>query len=377
MFNKKILLFGLVFSSIFWSCNNDLELFTDPIDLPFIYGIIKSNDTNHYVKVTRTYQKWSEEVELSDLYYEDDSIHVFIDEFSGNNLVASHPALPVTAHDKAEGIFPHPTHKYYKVGGTLLSNKNNHTYSIRVELANGKVAKNQEPFKLQKNIGVNRPNLQVQTGILEIDFEDPSGNTAPYRFHWGQSGGGREELIFTVALLETNIETNVTDTVVVPITVYNGIPTDKNGNAIELFGLPELYTGLSKYLEKNSKLRRQMLKTQIEYVGPVQKAVGFGLGLDIWSESKVLTTYETIMYSQTQDGISKDIPNFSNLNNAVGLFSTRSHRQVTLESDLLFFGPRTLDSLACSPSFYEYNFARSYINSLGEVEFDYSSQRCK
>lgn len=373
----KLLIAGIGLLSLFYSCNNDLEIYTDPVDLPFIYGSIISNDSTHYIKVTRTFQKWSNEVDESDMYYEDDSIQVYIDEYSDGNLINSFEALPVVAHDKEEGLFPHPTHKYYRVEHTLLSNKLDYRYSVRVELANGEIAQNLKPFPLQRTIGVNRPNLQVAIGRQEIAFDDATGNTVPYRFHWGQKGGGREELIFTVVFLEINTETNTTDTVNMPIVVYNDVPSgDNSGNVIELFGLYELCRGLAEHLEKNDKIKRRMLTTRLEYVGNVKEVVGFGLGLDIWSESKDLTSYETIMYSQSQDGISQDIPNFSNLSHAVGLFSTRSHRQVKPESEMLFFGQRTLDSLTCSPAFFEYNFSRCYINSMGELDFDDSSSRC-
>lgn len=371
---KKLMLLGIVLTSLFWSCNNDLELFTDPVNLPFVYGIIVPSDTNHYIKVTKTFQKWPEDVDIQDMYYKDDSIAVYIDEFDSENLINSYHALPIEAKDKAEGIFPFPTHKYYKLEGIRFSNKNN--YALRIELSSGEVIENEKAFSLQRNIGVNSPNLQIDLGIQEVNFEDISGNVAPYRFHWGQSGGGKEELIFTVVFLEINTETNTTDTVVMPITVYNDLPNDEYGNVIELLGFQDMCMGLSKYLKKSKHIKRRMLNTQIEYVGNIKQAVGFGIGLDIWSESRVLTTYETIMYSQTQDGISKDIPNFSNLKNAVGIFSTRAHRQVTPETNLLFFGSKTLDSLACSPFFYEYNFSRVSINSQGELEFDESSTRC-
>lgn len=373
----KLLTLGIMLVSALWSCNNDLELFTEPVDLPFVYGIIESNDTTHYIKVTRTFQKFIDDVNVNDLYYENDSINVYIDEYSGGDLIYAHQAFPVEGNDKEEGIFPHPIHKYYKISGTLLSNKLDHRYSIRVELTNGEHVENKEPFALQRNIGVNKPKLELPDAIVEIGFKDLSGNPAPYKFHWGQSGGGREELILTVVFLETNIETNTTDTVTMPVVVYNDIPTDKHGNAIELLGLRDLFDGMAKHLEKSKTFKRRMLNTQIEYIGAVKEVVGFGVGMDIWSESRDLTTYETIMYSQTQDGISQDIPNFSNLSNAVGMFSTRSHKAMPATSNYLYFNTETLDSFACSPFFYEYNFARSYINSQGELEFDHSSDRCK
>ena len=157
------------------------------------------------------------------MYYEDDSIAVYIDEFDGGNLINTYEALPVEAADKAEGLFPFPTHKYYTLEGTKLSNKAEREYALRIELASGEIVENQNAFRLQRNIGVNNPNLQIDIGIQEVRFKDASGNPAPYRFHWGQSGGGREELIFTIMFLETNTETNTTDTVTMPIVVYNDI----------------------------------------------------------------------------------------------------------------------------------------------------------
>ena len=377
MYRIKCLALGMSLVSVLWSCNNDLEIFTEPVDLPFIYGIITSNDTAHYVKVTRTYQKWYDEIDLSDMYYEDDSVQVYIDEYDGENLIKSHHALPVIATDKEEGIFPYPTHKYYKLENTLLSNQTGHRFSIRVELANGVAAKNQTPFSLQRNIDVDWPNLELQHSIVEIGFKDPSGNSTPCKFHWRQSGGGREELILTVMFQETNIETNITDTVAIPISVYNDIPTDKNGNATGLLGLEKMLNRMAWHLEKSDKYRRRMLNTKIEHVGPFKEIVGFGVGIDVWSESRDLTTYETIIYSATQEGISKDIPNYSNLENALGMFSSRSHKGMSPLKEYLYFNDETLDSLACSQLFYEYNFARSFINNMGELEFDESKSRCK
>lgn len=84
---------------------------------------------------------------------------------------------------------------------------------------------------------------------------------------------------------------------------------------------------------------------------------------------------EVIMYSQSQNGCHKTIPNFSNLSYAVGLFSTRAHQHFPLENNRLYFGQRTLDSLACFPFFFEYNFAKCYIDQMGELQFDYSYLR--
>ena len=40
MLRRKLMILGIVLTSIFWSCNNDLELFSDPVNVPFVYGIL-------------------------------------------------------------------------------------------------------------------------------------------------------------------------------------------------------------------------------------------------------------------------------------------------------------------------------------------------
>ena len=368
----KRLIFGVLLAQFLFSCNNDLEIYSEKTDLPYVYGRITSNQSDHFIKVTKTFQKDAKDVTFDDLYYHDDSIKVYVDVFSGTNLVASHQALPELSDDKLEGPFLFPENKFYKISNTLLSTSTNNTYSIRIELSNGEVIKNLKNFSLQNVISLKKPLLFSPTAVVEIDFEGNSGELAPYLFEWSQNGGAREEAILTVALQETNTVTNTIDTIQVPVTIYNEIPT--TNNVTTQFHLSDLLKNLSEKLEKNPNIKRRMLKTEIVPVGADKKVRGFGVGVEVWSESKDLTTYETIVFSQS--GIAQDVPNFTNLENAVGLFSTNVTKGISIESEKLFFGQKTLDSLACSPTFFEYNFARSYIDNFGLLQIDDSPQRC-
>lgn len=368
----KRLIFGVLFAQFLFSCNNDLDIYSEKTDLPYVYGSITSNQTEHVVKVTKTFQKLGQDVLPEDLYYHDDSIQVYIDEYNGSNLINSHLATPVSSNDKVEGLFPSPTNKYYKVSNTLFSTSANLAYSIRVEMPDGGVVKNLKNFKLQNVIALKRPLLSSPTAIVEIDFVGNSGELAPYVFDWTQEGGAREQGILNVAIQETNTATNTIDTVYVPISVYNDIPNNKNVNA--QFHLSDLIQSLADKLESNPNIRRRMLRTEIGTLGAAKVIRGYGVGFEVWSESKDLTSYETVLFSST--GISEDKPNFTNLSDAVGMFSTRSTKAIDIESEKLFFGERTLDSLACSPKFFEYNFAKSYIDQFGFLQLDDSPQRC-
>lgn len=367
----KLIALTVAILSLF-SCNNDLDIYAEEQVLPYVYGYIVSNETDHYIKVTKTFQKSAKDVITEDLYYHNDSIQVFVDVYKGGDVIESHEALVVEADDKAEGIFPFPTHKYYKVSDVQFINDESLQYATRVEFSNGKTCGNLKPFQLLTSFNVFNPQLNFTGAIAEIKFEDGIGRTGPYVFNWWHKGGAREEVVFKISLLEINEKKNTTDTVTVPIRVYNDIPNDDEVKAL-LF-LPEVYRRLSENLEKNPDIKRRMLRTEIYNKGAGKEVRAFGLGLDLWSESKDLSSYETIMFTQT--GIYQDKPNFTNLENALGLYSTKVTKQITAESEKLFFGERTLDSLACSPSFFEYNFARSYIDNLGLLQIDDSPQRC-
>ncbi len=61
------------------------------------------------------------------------------------------------------------------------------------------------------------------------------------------------------------------------------------------------------------------------------------------------------------------------------MFSTNIKRLETPESNKLYFGGLTLDSLACSKDSYDYNFSRVYLinNGTGSlVGFDDTPSRC-
>ena len=381
---KLILIMPLLLA--LWSCNNDLVIFTEERNIPFVYGIINRGETEHYIKVTKLSQKFVEDVEIEDMYYEDDSIKVYIEEFSDGNLFMSYPLESVIAKDKDEGIFPHPTHKYYKLSNTVLLASKDRTYSVRIELSDGTVVENADPFRILNPFELFKPDLKTPSGTAELKFKNAFGEYDPCRFHWGHDGGGREDLNLMLAIEERNVKLNTVDTIIVPILVYDDIPNTVNEEIFISLGLDELYSWLQHKLVKDKNIRRRLIHTTTEQVveeipgGPIliERVIkGYGIGLNIWSESKDLTTYETIIYSATQEGISKDIPDYTNLVNALGIFSTRVELEVPIEEKNLYFGQETLDFLSCSPHLWDYNFGRAYLDNVGELQFDYSPTRCQ
>lgn len=368
----KRLVFGALLAQFLFSCSNDLEIYTEKTELPYVYGVITANQSEHTIKVTKTFQKLAEEVTFDDLYYHDDSIKVYIDVFNGNNLINSHLAEPILANDKADGVFP-KEHKYYKVSNTPLLNNSNNTYGVRVELPDGGVITNKSSFSLPTAITLIKPKLNFPGATDEIKFDNVTGELAPYAFSWSHKDGARESATLTVRIQEINMTTNVIDTVDVELLVYDDIPKDDKVNAP--LHLSELLEGLAEKLDKDPNITRRMLNTDIFTNNIGQKLVhGYGIGFEVWSESKDLTTYETIMFSQT--GISQDKPNFTNLSEGIGIYSGNIMREEDVESEKLYFAQRTLDSLACSTKLFEYNFAKSYIDQLGVLQIDDTPQRC-
>lgn len=366
---------GALASISLWSCNNDLEIYSDPVDLPYVYGVVTSNKKEHYVKVTKTFQKLAKDVTFDDLYYKDDSINVYIDEYIGSALNNTFEGLPVIASDKDSGEFIFPDHKYYKFTNSLLQGASAATnvirnYTIRVELNSATtVIKNFDNFRMNNPIKIESPTQgSLNQKNAEIKFVNLANVLVPEVITWEQIGGGNETATLKLHIKETNITSGEIDTVVVPIQFYNDLPTaDKVSASLEL---SHFYKQIPNQLKNDPEITREILNV----VHDNSKIKGYGVELDIWSASKDFTTYETILFDQS--GISQDKPNFTNLENALGIFTSRSNRKVSAASNSIFLGQDVLDSLSCSGFFFDYNFARYQISNTGEIEKDLKSTRC-
>lgn len=373
---RKIIL-GLLSVLTLVSCNDDLEIYSTPQNLPYVYGLLTTNENVQYIHVTKTFQKNANEVSIDDLYYHDDSVSIFLDKFVDDNLVESWDALPVITSDKDSGIFPFPYNKYYKIelATPLSAFEVNSTYSIRIEPTNTvNHVTNIKPFSLSKNIEMLKPKISHLTPANEIKFISGVSTYSPFVVRWNHVGGGKENGVLTFKIQEINQTTSEVDTIEVAYSFFDGYP-DAGGNEVEAkIELSDIYFRIGSQLKKDPNITRRMLRTENATVGADRELRGYGVGIEVWSSSRDFSTYQSVIFSN--DGISQDKPNFTNLVNGLGVYTTRSKFIQTPESEKLFFGQSVLDSLACSTRFFDYNFAKMEVNQFEQLIIDDSPGRC-
>lgn len=367
----KRFILGVLVSMALLSCSNDLEIYTDPVELPFVYGVAVSNQDVHYVKVTKTFQKLAKDVTYDDLYYHDDSIKVYIEELRNGTLTEEFIGVPVETFDKDSGEFPFPQNKYYKFTGATLktsTSANKYTYSIRVELNSGTIIRNNSHFQLNNNVILESPKLNANRRENPISFVNNVGDNKPFRLDWKQVGGGRESVDYIFHIEKTNKSTGNIDTLTLPVNAYSGVPV--NDVEVSLLEITDLYSAFSGHLEKGSNISHRLLNVEQD----VTEVKCYGVEVDIWSSSKDLSTYNSVLFSQ--DGISQDKPNFTNLDNSLGIFTSKSNLNYGLDKKNFYLTIDVLDSLACSSRLFDYNFAKYYFNSSGQLESSVETDRC-
>ncbi|MGB1296203.1 MAG: hypothetical protein ACPG6V_12060 [Flavobacteriales bacterium] len=357
-----------------WSCKNDLEIYTEPQNLPYVYGLLEAGENVQYIHVAKSFQKIASEITTDDLYYEDDSVKVFLDKYVSGNLTNTWEALPVVTSDKQEGLFPFPYNKYYKIETTTpFVNNTTETYSIRVEPTNtANHVENKDKFALNSVINILSPKINGKT---EIEFlSGPSYQ--PLNVKWNQKGGALEEAQFRVIMQEINQATSEVDTVEVVYKFYNDIPSASDDDEVnETVHLSHFYEGFGRQLKKDPNITRRMLDTKYELVGAQKRVRAYGVGLEVFSASKDFTSYKNTVFGVT--GISQDKINWTNLENSLGIYTTRSKNILDARKEILFFGQSVLDSLSCADQFFDYNFEKVSVDGFGELQFDGSPQRCQ
>ncbi|MGB0428195.1 MAG: hypothetical protein ACPGEC_04640 [Flavobacteriales bacterium] len=366
---KIIALFTL--ASLLWSCDNDLEIYSENSDLTYVYGLLNPVESDHYVRVLKTVQKEPADLSFDDLYYTDDEITVYLDEFSGNNLVSSIEATPIIAEDKKDGPFPGPKQKYYKIhhDGLYKNPENPNTFSIRVEKHFGdeEIITNKEPFKLEPNL--NHP----ANADDALHFWVGSLNTSkPFSLAWRRASkqSGRETADLNFYFSEENLTTNTIDTVSFSVNLYNDIPIKSATTVSTTVSFTELVAKIKNALGKSeSNIKRQFINMEKNADNQI---ISKSVDIDIWAASNELTIYESFLFSN--DGITQDKPNYTNLDNAIGLFSSRFHLKTKINKPY-YLSHKTLDSLACMSELRAYNFSKV---SLGNdtILHDSSPSRC-
>lgn len=306
---------------LFASCANEVEIYDDEYtEVTVVYGLLSQAETDHYLKITKAYQTEgnillaAKENDISQ--YDADDLEVWVDVYNQNNVfINTHYFDTVLITNKDTGTFYAPEQIVYNLEDIELNQ--NHTYKLFVKIKeSGKLIDSET--QLVKDFSIKTPNLGIQTyGFTGI---------YPTTIDWVSADNG---LLYDVSFRFYYTELNsANESSSHYVDWYLGRKRAINDEGGDIVGLEYIPDGFFDFIQNTIPDIEQ---------GSIRYADSLDLIFNVADE--VLTTYMDI--NEPSNSIVQDKPQFTNITNGVGIFSSR-YRKVRRFDAL---ANRTLDSL--------------------------------
>ena len=309
---KKSLGVFVCFLLVFAGCKNSLNVLAPYKDIPVIYGLLDQNDSIHYIRVNKAFEGQGNAYTMAQQYdsvnYPVGTITVQLQEYSGGNLVNTDILDTTTAIPMDSGLFAYPHQVLYQTTAKLNPN-DQYTLLVKNEKT-GTVVKGST--SLLPDVTFSAPTGFMSTQVLPISFNIYYPTT---KVQWGSNSSA---LLYqlTLRFYYTEIDTAGKDTTLKYVDwvfASQEPPALETGDQME-----DDFTG-SGFL--------QFLK------GSIPSAAGTNIkripgDVEVLFTSGTSDFYTYIELSQPSLTVNQEKPFYSNLTNAVGIFSARHVQSV-------------------------------------------------
>jgi hypothetical protein len=304
----RILLPIFIFT-IIAGCETDIDVTADWKDITVVYGLISQNDSVHYVKVNKAFLGEGNaftyaQIEDSSSY--GDNITVTIIERANNGNTRTFICDTTTIFNKEPGVFYYPTQVVYKTVFKVPSDINAQNYSYTLEISNkstGKVVKANTPLVKDFTIETPRPGQPVINFTME----------STQKIKWNSAKDGRR---YNVALRFWFDEVKMNNDTILRYIDWNFSSVKSsttNGNEpLEISYAPwGFFTNCINLIPYKNTDAENGVKSRL-----VNKAEFiFAVAGD------ELNTYMEV--NEPSTGIVQEKPEYTNIENGIGLFSCR------------------------------------------------------
>ncbi len=306
---------------IIGGCSTDVELNADWRNITVVYGLLDKNDTYHYVKINKAYLGDGNALTYAAIRdsseYAPGQMTAYIDEKINGNVVRTFPLRDTVLNNKsANGIFYSPTHTvYYFVANDLDEAA---TYELKIQV-NGAEDLITAETPLVQDFVISRPfaNIPGAPAQTQITFANAnsssSGQYPSEAVKWGEAPNGTR---YEVKLVFNYIERTTTGST--NRALEWNIATVQDGAALE-----KSIDGEQFYTWVRDKIASEPALNPSDLVS--RKIQGLDFSVTVAGED--LDTY--IDVNQPVTGVVQERPEFTNVTNGIGLFSTRSSEVVT------------------------------------------------
>jgi hypothetical protein len=316
----RILLFFAVIATLCWSCKAKLDVNAEWKDITVVYGLLDQTDSIHYIKITKAFLGEGDAMafaKISDSSNYPDKMEVTISEYFVNASKDSvlnkvFPCDTMTIHDKQKGdsIFYYPDQLMYYFTGNIEHAKDSgffYKLNIRIKSTNKQVRS--QSVLVDDKFSITKPPSNIPN--FKVNFL-PGVKT---QLQWTSAKNGRRyQAVLRMLYLETSkADPTKQDSTWISWVLFTNKQTDdvKGGKTMEEYFLNDgFYSMMHAQIPVNPSVTRAVRK--IEYI--------FTVGSDD------LNTYMEVTEPSTS--IVQERPTFSNIDNGIGLFASRTNRTV-------------------------------------------------
>ncbi|MEZ4886404.1 MAG: hypothetical protein R3E32_16835 [Chitinophagales bacterium] len=327
------------------ACSTDFDVTSDWKEITIVYGLLNPKDDVQYIRIQKAFLSENtsalELAQVGDSLYHQTGVEALsasLEEIrisNGSEIVAKTiPLQRVSGNDegivKDEGIFATDPYFLYKTNVVLDQNR---IYRLIVNTPAGNVVSS--TTNMVKDFTVSRPNPDISVSFL-----------SDYNLFWVPAENA--------AIYDVDVYFNYTETRNVngqDVTEQKRIKWDAltNGQEDQLAS-----TGGSIKVELKSDRFLNFLANNIEADADVVERVVGKLDFVIWAGSEDFLTFNQVALAQFGITSSQAQPTYTNVENGIGLFTSRYRKDI---NDVSLLGT-TIDLIACGDVTGNLGFSR-------------------
>lgn len=306
-------------------CKTDIDVIAPWKETTVVYGLLNQSDTAHYIKINKAFLGEGNALEMAqvkDSSNYNNQLQVVVERWKNGAMLASYNLQKDTSISKETGIFSAPQQTLYKFTNALFDDSE---YTLTItNTQTGKIIKSKTSLVKDFNVS----NFAI-TSASPLNLVNSNYATTPFRVTWNSSLNGKLYEV-KIRLNYTETENSITSNHFIDWQLGQQKATTTQGaEALEIDFLSENYYSF--------------LGTSIPVKAGVQRAVSsiqfiFSVAADDFN------TYLEV--NQPSSSINQEKPEFSNIENGIGLFSARYTKKYTKQLnapslDSLKFGKYT------------------------------------
>lgn len=305
------------------SCSTDVDVIGDWQETSVVYGLLNQSDTAHYIKVSKAFLGDENAMvmaqEYDSLYYGSE-LTVSLERVKNGNVLETITLQRDTSIPKESGTFSSPNQVLYKTTKTLHDDSK---YNLKI--SNSKTGNEvSASTTLVKDFTIDKPKSteSINWNLVNSD----------YKVKWQSPVNGKlSQVTIRFYYTEQDKTTTLTEDKYIDW-VFTAQESDntEGGEDMEVaIAGQSFYTFLSSMIEVNSNVNR--------FIGK--------LDFTITVAGEDFTTYMDV--NQPSTGILQEKPIYTNIDNGIGIFSSRFEKSVkglsmvTSSQDSIRYGQHT------------------------------------